>query len=360
MSKSKKRAKQMTFQEYVDMLTKCGAEFTQFASTYPNTSYRKINRKKKQKKIFDNVYNYLYNIAMSIFKWEVPDTIDARYMEEAFINYGIACCFQSNLGKFVLPCMFKNILTIYRKPTHVQVIGGNGWTADIKVIQEFESPQPQSALEIDNMENEGKGIICYDNDRMYPFINYIEDYADRIADKIIALGIATQRLKSPLVYAVKDGALKDSLVEFANKLEENDDVIITLKDSDMVSIADVQITTNNINPAVVQQIASSINFDMNQYLEICGINTNPSPDKSEVVLNAELNSNNELIRLIGESRLKHRKKFCEKVKQHLGIDMKVELYTTYIQNEILKKQEQENKDERVGENKANTKPDNEE
>ena len=65
-------------------------------------------------------------------------------------------------------------------------------------------------------------------------------------------------------------------------------------------------------------------FDFDMFLETIGINTNPTPDKSQYVSEIEVGSNNSLIDLERDVRFLNRKKFCEDAKR-IGITMSVEV-----------------------------------
>lgn len=290
---------------------------------YGDEFFNKMKNKAFKDLVYRNIFNRLINIILKMFKWKMPDTMVPRALELGLLWRGWACVYKEHKGIFCLPCVPSNFLNIYGEPTQVRVYGFNGYQTPVDVIQDFETPAPD-VMAMSKEHTSNQGVVMRDNDRAYPYINYIRQYAYQIADKIIALNVATQRLKSPFVYTLDEKELKDTVTDIIERIENNEDLIIKLKSNKTgVERDPVKLEQNNMRPDIVKAIKESILFDFDQFLETIGINTNPTPDKSQYVNDEEIGSNNSLIDLEQDVRFLNRKKFCENAKK-LGVEMSVE------------------------------------
>lgn len=283
--------------------------------------------KRMKKLIYDNTYHRLLNILLKMYKWTVPDTLSARAIELGFIMRAYMCIYKdSNIGGiYCLPCIPQNLYNIYGDPTQVNVYGMNGYTKVVNI--EYLDNIPTLVGNGILSESDSVGVFARDNDLAYPYIHYVEEYSSKISDKIMALNIATQKLKSPFRYAISEMDLKDTVNTMISKIQSNDDTVILVKGNKLEGrkITDIiQPLDSQIEPSVIDAIKNSIVFDFNMFLETIGINTNPSPDKSQVVLTPELDSNNSVIDLESDVRFLNRQKFCEDAKKILGIEISVE------------------------------------
>lgn len=329
-----KKTKTLTLDEWIEALN---PTTDSDIIAYGDEFFKKLSKKAFKELVYRNTFNRLANIVMKTFKWTVPDTINARVIESGLLWRSWLCIYDKpGIGKLCLPCTPTNVWTIYGEPTQVNVYGFNGYTEWVNIDQPFETPLPPGMVK-SGTNTKCHGIVMRDNDRAYPYINYVKEYAYKITDKIIALHIATQRLKSPFTYVVDEKELKDTIEQLANKIESNEDVIIRLKanatkESNQDSI---RLEKNDMRPELIKAIKESIIFDFDMFLETIGINTNPTPDKSQYVNDQEIGSNNGLIELSQDIRLDNRKKFCKDAKA-LGVNISVKFNVKEMTQEINK------------------------
>jgi len=329
-----KENKSMPFFEWMNQINNANMDISNYRDSFDST-YAKLSKEERKHLYYRNTYVRLYNIMMKLYKWTLPEGMNARAIEMGYITRGQICVAKFKEGTFALPCIAQNRYNIYGDPVQVYAFGYNGFNRVVDIKYDSDIPTNiEIPIQNGNVEDKGVGIYSRDNDLTYPYIYYIKEYADKISDKLIALNIATQRLKCPQIYAATEFELKDTVQDLMDKIENNEDQIIMVKSKKLESkgIKDCiePLSNNNISPDIIRGIKESIVFDMNQFLETCGINTNPNPDKSEVVLTTELNSNNDLIGLEQKVRFANRQKLCEDAKK-MGITMSVEKNTTEIE-----------------------------
>lgn len=301
---------------------------------YSEEFYNKLKKKAKYDLIYKNIFKRLKNIILKLYKWKVPENINPRIIELGLLYNGMLCAYNGPKGSFILPCLPLNSYTVYGDPTQVQVHGFNGYNDRVNIKYDFKSPGPLGVKLETPTKNEG--VFMRDNDADQKYIDIIREYAMRLTDKVIARDIAFQRLKSPFTYVVDEKELKDTLEKLVEKIESNDDVIIRLKSNQLGNKEDsVRLEKNQIQPQILSEMRAEVNADINSFLETIGINTNPSPDKSQVVLTPELESNNSLIDIEQDVRFLNRKQFCKDCKK-IGIKISVEKNIDEVKQEANK------------------------
>ena len=275
-----------------------------------------------------NTRDRLINIILRMYKWTLPETLNERIIEYGFLERGWVTVFKDPLGIFALPCIPNNMYNIYGEPTQVQAMGYNGWNelVDIKYFTEYPQVTGFSNL---ITPTERYGVVARDNYANKKYIDYVEEFTEILTNNRLAIMVATETLKQPHITLIPKKALKKTAQQLIRGIHENKRQIIVV-DEDIKQIAgqsmkdlihDVDMSGNIEAPKKLMEV---YNANFNIFLELLGINTNPSPDKSEVVLTPEINSNNSLIDLEQDVRFLNRKKLCEDAKKVLGIDISVE------------------------------------
>ena len=161
----------------------------------------------------------LAQLAISSIEWDVPDTIDAIYLERALYYHGRAIVFATEEGLVALSGFGSAMPNVYGIPTKRTVQAANGFTATL-----------------DNTNS----VIVYNNVTRTNGADRAAMYAGRLAelDRIIELNAKAQ--KTPvLLKAPKEAEL--SAANAYAEYDENVDVIRINPDFDPNSIAAVNL-----------------------------------------------------------------------------------------------------------------------
>lgn len=271
---------------------------------------------------FDNTFNKLYNLMSNMYKWKLPDNMSERTMERAFIEYGGVCVFRNKEGEWNLPARPNGKFTKYGDPTEVSTYAFDGTSEVIKVKYKYQLSDKEKL----DKKRDG-GVYGRDNFRGYPYLQYIEEYANILTDIRMTLYNATQKLKSPFMFGVADQKTSKELKDKLNRVMKGENIWIDIKPliagggkvSDVIEQFDLK-----GDPSSIDAIKGSIEFYFNEFLSTIGIDTDPSPDKSQYVSNNEIGSNNEYLYFTDNLRFKSRQELCENVKDLLGIEISVE------------------------------------
>ena len=319
----------MPFYDWIDCINNANQGISKW-NTSTTQTYKQLDKQMWKDLVYRNTYNKLLNIILKIFKWTTDcETIVPKAIELGYVKWGSVCMYKDDLGIWCLPCHATDKFNVYGEPLSVNVFGFNGYQKTIELGKTVSNKDGVLYTE------DPTAIYSEDNDLTYPYEMYIRQYAAAITDNILALGVASNRLKTPFMYEVNDINLKDDVNKMVDMIENNDDIIIRVKQDKLKQQEDVIKPYNiSIDPNSVMAIKELINFNFNMFLETIGINTNPSPDKSQVVLTSEINSNNTLIDIAQDIRYDHRKKLCDEASKILGITISVEKNTDELLKEI--------------------------
>lgn len=280
-----------------------------------------------------NIQSILENIILRMFKWTLPDGIDERMLEYGFLSRGWACVFRDKeygeLGLPAMPCFFN----LNGNPTYANVYGFGGFYKAV-ACKYYKDDKLKSIVNVDEIQaNSVDGVIARDNDyginnTPKRYIEIVKEYTYILSDLKIGMLNSAQRLKQPFIVAVKKRALKKSANAIINSIKNNKPTIILLDDkiTETKSVRDyiefIDLKGDSESPKKLQELYEN---QFNLFLSTIGINTNPSPDKTQYVNSPEINSNNEFLQIASDVRFHNRKKLCERAKEVLNIEMNVEI-----------------------------------
>lgn len=258
--------------------------------------------------IYENILSKLFNFVLNIYNYKLKDfeDIPSEIIEEGFVfNGGIAICKDAIGNIEILPARPSSKVNKYGRTEKIIVNGFNGYTNEYKQVYKKEDFKNKTCVYVE------------DNDFQFITSKYVYNYAELITDKLRALEIATQKLKHPFIFNTDKKHLND-LKSFQEKFENNEPLILL---TDELTEKDTELQNYEVNPDTIKAIKESILFDVSQFLEIFGINTDPNPDKMERKLVDEINSNNDYLNILGVVRTKKRKELVEKAKRICDVNI---------------------------------------
>lgn len=291
-----------------------------------------------------NIEARLCNIVLKLFKWNVTDELDARAIEDGYLYNGFASIFYDpeygHLSLGAIPS-YKNV---YNKPTLAMAYGYNDYVKPVKIYYDRPIELPSTVGEWSNKNTPRYGVMTADNDYGhygYPikYIDVIKEYTKILTDLKLAMLISAQRLKDPFIIAVKNKALGKSVNKAIRGIKNNEITIMLLNEkiTDNKSVKDlIEVIDLKGNPESPKKLAELWENQFDSFLSTIGINTNPSPDKTQYVNDQEIGTNNSLIDIERDVRFDNRKKLCELAKKVLDIDISVEVNVDEEKNLINK------------------------
>lgn len=249
---------------------------------------------------FQRYFYYLYNLAISRFKWvNLPKEIDPRFIEDCLFWQGQALFFQDDVTG--LYAVMKTALA------------GN--------VDIYDYPTMRTAYSYGYMENYDKNnsVLLHDSMTEYPASDYLGMHAHALAEMRLSRDINIVATRTPVIVAgnANQGLTKKNVMKqiadgipFINLNKDiyNKEDIVALK-------TDAPITFNELNASMRWEISEACN-----YLGIDSFNTS----KKERSVSAEARGNNGEMEMNRKSALMVRERSCEQINRMFGLNLQVE------------------------------------
>lgn len=261
---------------------------------------------------FRNNFMQLFNLALSAFEWEgLPDTCNERYLELGLMMTGVGMIANDPTYNFVtlrgMPAGAK--YNIYGEPSRINGYGFNGYTREYSCYQQGTADYDVEA------------VICRDNVMMYPYISYINMFAQRITDLMRTIDVATNKLKIPY-FIQADQSQVASIKQILQDRNNNEESIIGSKAANAVEF---NIMPTQVRGEVLKALWESLSNVDTRARETLGIESNPNKAKKERQITDEVGANDMFTILNIDHRLRQREIFCQTVNEVHGLNISVKL-----------------------------------
>lgn len=244
-------------------------------------------------------YNRLTELAISMFEWKnLPDTVDARFMELALFTDGMAVFFYDDvLGYLCLQTMIGGNLNVYRIPKIRTAYATNGYNMHL---------------------NDENSVVIFNNMLHTNMIPDVEHFARKLyeADRTVDVNIKAQ--KTPVMITCDENQ-RLTMKNMYAKYEGNEPFIFGGKDMDINKIQAV-VTGAPFVADKVQQTKMQI---WNEALTFLGI-SNTNTEKKERLITDEVSTSMGSTVASRYTRLEMRKKACKEINAMFGLNIDVE------------------------------------
>lgn len=256
----------------------------------------------KNKRLYIQYMDRLTELSMSMFEWaNLPDSIDARFLELTLFTDGQAVFFNDDImGFLALQCAMSGGFDVYRIPTIRRAYAVNGYTKSL---------------------NRDDSVIVWNNllrKNTYPVV---EMYAYRLymLDSIIDINANAQ--KTPLLVQASD-TQRLTLLNLYKEYDGNSPVIFGDKNLD---INGLKVLSTNA-PYVADKIYQLKAKIWNEALTYLGI-TNINTEKKERMITDEVARDQGGVVASRYSRLIARQQACEEINKKFGLNIWVDYRT---------------------------------
>lgn len=267
-------------------------------------------------------YYRMEKICLSMFEWvNLPTSMNNRFLEKTLYFKGKAAVLDvENIGLINTCCSTSGEIDIYNEPTSLQCYS-NRFNEKRNVYKGIKPENPYSDC-----------VEVYNNYSALPTLATIELFATRLAecDRICDVNINAQ--KTPITW-VTDDKTKLSIINAMAQYEGNEPFIVVDKNFNTSEALKV---LKSDAPFVADKIMNYKKEIWNEFLTFIGVN-NVMVDKSERLIKAEANQNNELINLNLQAFLTPRKEACKKINERYGTNIDVRVRSDLYN--ILKREE---------------------
>lgn len=284
---------------------------------------KKIN-KMKNEIAFMNIFNALANEALhGRYTIEnIPEGCDERVVLESLLWYGSVGFFKKADQVMALPALPTSNYTLYGYPTNMTVWGRNGFTETVKLFiphgDNARLVRTNTAGVVESKE--GTGVWVRENEMCYPFINYVIDFAEKIADTYRTLDITRANIKRPYVITAEESII-ESVKSFFNKRDNNEEYIIS---SGVFPADKINLLPFDQNPENIRDCTGLIDFYYAKFRELEAISAAPATiDKKAEITIPELNQNSGAQAAINNSIVNVLQRELDFCNEKLGTNMRV-------------------------------------
>lgn len=239
------------------------------------------------------IYQYLYNIALSRITWEgLPRGLNSYMLETNLIENGsVAFYYDKNLGMTVaLPWSEAGTPNIYNLPQTIRLTGNNGYYS--------ESIDVEDVVFLDNTFNRSATI-----DTIHKFTNKLYEVS-RTCD----VNVLMQKVPYLIACSEDDVA---SIRMLLSKVQDNE--LVCIGDKSLSDVERLEVLQTNAEFKCLD-MSDYANYLMSEFLTRIGID-NTNIDKKERVNTLEVKSNNDLINLNRNAFIKSREKFLIEIQE---------------------------------------------
>ena len=265
---------------------------------------------------FMQYYNRLTELSISMFEWKnLPDTIDARFLELVLFSDGMAVFFKDEvMGYLSLRTMIGGHLNIYQIPTIRTAYASNGYN---------------------KMLDEDNSVIIFNNMLHTNSLLDVEQFAKRLYNLDRAIDVNANAQKTPILISC-DETQRLTLKNLYMQYDGNVPVIYGDK---------------NINPNALKVLTTEAPYVAdklyqlkiqiwNEALTYLGI-SNLNVQKKERLISDEVLRNQGGTIASRYSRLNARRQACDQINEMFGLNIEVDYREDYreVDDEIVLKGE---------------------
>ena len=258
-------------------------------------------------RIFNQYYNRLCELAISMFDWQnLPDTVDARYLELTLFTGGAAVFFRDEIldDYLALTAMIEGDFDVYGIPRRR--------TAYSKYNNYHKS------LTIDD------SVIIYNNMLHTNSMLGIREYAKKLTDLDRTITVNARAQKTPVLINADENE-RLSLVNLYKEFDGNAPVIYGQKGLNQMKPLQVLKTEAPYIADRLYQLKTQIWNEALTYLGITNVNT----VKKERLITDEVSGNQGDVIASRFSRLESRREACRKINKMFGLNVDVEYREDY-------------------------------
>lgn len=250
---------------------------------------------------------YLLQLAISVFKWRIPQTWDKDYFLYCLYLFGyISVVNTDRFGVIPQHCTLTGYGVFYQ-PTDVIVANPL-----------FKRSAMKATI----------GVNCeliklqLDYGSILDLINY---YGDLMALAAESAGVNLINVKLAYLFAAGNKAAGESFKKIYDKVASGEGAVVYDKALlDENGELNIQMFNQNLkNTYIAGDILSDLRKYKDEFLTVIGIN-NANTDKKERLITDEVNANNEETRTLADLWLEQLKECCDKVNKMFGLDIGVD------------------------------------
>lgn len=256
--------------------------------------------------VYIDYYTRLKEYAINTFEWvNLPDTVDARYMELILCERGKVCFFEDELvGFMALPVNEYGNLNVYNYPTGHQIYAVNGYNKN-RTIED--------------------SVVIYNNYLRLPTVLTLSLYAERLSKIQRTIDVNIGACKTPYIIVATENQ-RLALENAFNQIDENKPALFFTNEMNLDNIKALDLKT----PYVSDKLTLLKHDVWNEAMTFLGIE-NSNTDKKERMITDEVNSNDGQIEASRFNMLDARLEACDKINKMFNLNISCKFRNDNVQ-----------------------------
>ena len=280
------------------------------------------------------IFYRLLSIVMGRFKYTLPETMDARFLELSLIQAG-----------------FAGVAEINGDLMNLQVVAGSsfspyGYLVNYNLVDYMGRDYGRFIPDTPGQRDIANSVYIMDNPRNVPPIFRIKWYAERLCTIQTSIDAAIKNLRAGAVVVCP----KEQEAPVKKAFSQIDDgaAIVLAYNENNAFIDPPKILTNPQTPEVLKALMESYDKTLANFLTEFGINSNAVINKLSGVSDNELAQNEEATDIALQQALECRRDGMERIEKMFGVPCSVDinyyniLSTAPIGADVDRKEEEEN------------------
>lgn len=241
-------------------------------------------------------YNRLTELSVSMFEWKnLPDTIDARYLELALFALGMAVFFKDEvMGYLALKTTISGNFNVYRIPINRRAFADNGYNKDL---------------------TDKDSVIIYNNLIHTNSVLDVRMFSEKLADLDRTIQVNARAQKTPVLLKCDENQ-RLTMLNLYKEYDGNAPVIYGDKNLNANGLTVLK-TDAPYNADRLYQLKTQYWNEALTYLGISNINS----VKKERMITDEVTRNQGGVVASRYSRLESRRKACDEINRMFGLDI---------------------------------------
>jgi hypothetical protein len=268
----------------------------------------KLGRKRKTKfaeslymndRTYIQYYNRLTELATTMFSWKnLPNTIDARFLEMTLFSDGVAVFFKDDvMGFLALQCMIGGNLNVYRIPVDRTAYATNGYNQKL---------------------NATNSVLIFNNYLHTNSTLDVEMFSKRLYNLDRTIDVNANAQKTPVLIQCDDTE-KLTMLNLYKEYDGNQPFIFGSKSLNTKGLTVLKTDA----PYVADKLYTLKTQIWNEALTYLGI-SNTNVTKKERMITDEVQKNMGGVIASRYSRLEMRKQACKEINEMFGLNIDVE------------------------------------
>lgn len=244
-------------------------------------------------------YNRLTELATTMFSWKnLPNTIDARFLEMTLFSDGVAVFFKDDvMGFLALQCMIGGNLNVYRIPIDRTAYATNGYNQKL---------------------NATNSVLIFNNYLHTNSTLDVEMFSKRLYNLDRAIDVNANAQKTPVLIQCDDTE-KLTMINLYKEYDGNQPFIFGSKSLNTKGLTVLKTDA----PYVADKLYTLKTQIWNEALTYLGI-SNTNTTKKERMITDEVQKNMGGVIASRYSRLEMRKQACKEINEMFGLNIDVE------------------------------------